>query len=54
MCVCVYLYAYECTCVNECLYVCILGYILSTDCFCLKDFDILTADGDLIVLVYYW
>ena len=31
---------------------CILFYILSIDCVCFKDFDIWTADGDLIVLVY--
>ena len=57
MCVCaymhvyVYLYVYGCTCVNVCLYMCILFYILS-DCVCFVDVDIWTADGDLIVLVY--
>ena len=39
-------------CVNVCLYMCILLCILSTDCVCFMDFDIWTADGDLIVLVY--
>ena len=39
-------------CVNECLHMCILFNILSTDCVCFMDFDIRTADGDLIVLVY--
>ena len=47
----VYLYVYGCTCVNVCLYMCILFYILS-DCVGLMDYEILTADGDLILLVY--
>ena len=32
-------FVYGCTCVNECLYMCILFYILS-DCVCCMDFDI--------------
>ena len=46
----VYLYVYGCMCVNVCLYMCIIMYF--TDCVCFMDFDIWTADGDLIVLVY--
>ena len=29
-----YLYTYGCACVNVCLHMCILLYILSTDCVC--------------------
>ena len=47
-----YWYTHGCACVNVCLHMCILFYILSTDCVCFMDFDIWTADGDLIVLVY--
>ena len=36
---------------NVCLYMYILFYIIS-DCVCFMDYNILTADGDLIVLVY--
>ena len=51
-CMYMYIYMYGCTCVNVCLHMCILFYILSIDCVCFTDFDISTADGDLIILVY--
>ena len=35
----VYLYVYGCICVNVCLYMCTLFYILS-DCVCFMDYDI--------------
>ena len=55
MCVCVYDVC-MCVCVCECslcFYMCILFHILSTGCICFMDFDILTADGDLIVAYWY-
>ena len=39
---CVYLYVYGCTCVNVCLYMCILFYIfyiLSVSIFCIMTFE---------------
>ena len=53
-----YMYIYMCiymymdVCVWMYVYTCVLWYTLSTDCVCFIDFDIWTADGDLIELVY--